>query len=38
MCRTDSESYAVDNTSYVSGDSIDDVTKSFKDDSMNLFK
>ena len=38
MCRTDSESYAVDNTSYVSGDSIDDVIKSFKDDSMNLFK
>ena len=38
MCRTDCESYAVDNTSYVSGDSIDDVIKSFKDDSMNLFK
>ena len=38
ICRTNSESYAADNTSYVSGDSIDDVIKSFKDDSINLFK
>ena len=38
ICRANSESYAVDNTSYVSGDSVDDVIKSFKDDSINLFK
>ena len=38
ICRTDFESYADDNTPYVSGDSIDNVIKSLEVDSINLFK
>ena len=33
-----SETDADDNTPYISGGSIDDVFKSLKDDSINLFK
>ena len=38
MCETDFASYADDNTLYVLGDSIDDVIKSLKGNSINLFK
>ena len=38
MCETDFASYADDNTTYVLGDSIDDVFKSLEDDSINLLK
>ena len=38
MREPDFASHADDNTPYVSGDSIDDVFKTFEDDSINLFK
>ena len=38
MCETDFVSYADDNTPYVSGESIDDVIKSFEDEPLYLFK
>ena len=38
MCETEFASYADDNTTYVLGDSIADVFKSFEDDSINLLK
>ena len=38
MCETEFASYADDNTTYILGDSIDDVFKSLEDDSLNLLK
>ena len=38
MCDTDFANYADDNTSYALGDSIDDIIKSLKNDSINFFK
>ena len=38
MCETDFASYADDNTPYALGDSIDDVIKPLKNDSIKLFQ